>query len=95
MTPALLSELFPLQLEADRTSPIQDREEKYITSGVTWQASESLLSFLGNSSGYRVAYLLETLEIMSPSRSHELDKKAMQRVVEVSSLDFTLSLTLH
>ena len=80
MTPALLSDYFPLQLESDRTS--QNREEKYITSGVTWQAYESLLSALGNSSSYRVAYLSETLEIMSPSRSHELDKKAIARLLE-------------
>ena len=83
MTSAILSDNFPLQLEeSDRTSPIQDREEKYITSGVTWQAYESLLSALGNSSGYRVAYLLETLEIMSPSRSHELDKENIGRLLE-------------
>lgn len=82
MTSAILSDNFPLQLAANRTSPIQDREEKYITSGVNWQAYESLLSALGNSSGYRIAYLLETLEIMSPSRSHELDKKAIARLLE-------------
>ena len=83
MTSALLSDYFPLQLESDRISRnYQDREEKYITSGVTWQAYESLLSALGNSSGYRIAYLLETLEIMSPSRSHELDKKAIARLLE-------------
>lgn len=82
MTNAILSDNFPLKIESDRISQIQDREEKYITSGVTWQAYESLLSALGNSSGYRVAYLLETLEIMSPSRSHELDKKAIARLLE-------------
>ena len=71
MTSALLSDYFPLQLKGDR-------EEKFITSGVTWQAYESLLSTLGNSSSYRVAYLSETLEIMSPSRNHELDKKALK-----------------
>ncbi len=80
MTPELLSDYFPLQLESDRTS--QNREEKYITSGVTWQAYESLLSALGNSSSYHVAYLSETLEITSPSRSHELDKKAIARLLE-------------
>ena len=92
MTSAILSDNFPLELEkSDRPTSKQDREEKYITSSVTWQAYESLLSALGNSSGYRMAYLSETLEIMSPSRSHELDKKAMQRVVEVSSIVATAS----
>ena len=75
MTLALLSDFFPLQLEGDR-------EEKFITSGVAWQAYESLLASLGNSSSYRVAYLCEILEIMSPSRNHELDKKAIARLLE-------------
>ena len=83
MTSAILSDNFPLKLEkSDRPSHIQNREEKYITSSVTWQAYESLLSALGNSSSYRVAYLLETLEIMSPSRSHELDKENIGRLLE-------------
>ncbi len=77
MTSVLLNDYFPLQLEKG------DQEEKFVTSGVTWQAYESFLAFLGNSSRYRVAYLLETLEIMSPSRSHELDKKNIGRLLEV------------
>jgi Uma2 family endonuclease len=77
MKAALLSNFFQLQLETS------DPEEKFITSGVTWKAYESLLASLGNTSSYRVAYLLGTLEIMSPSRSHELDKKAIARLLEV------------
>ena len=83
MTPALLSDYFPLQLEGDYPSDtLRDREERFLTPGVTWQAYESLLASLGNSSSYRVAYLLETLEIMSPSRSHELDKENIGRLLE-------------
>ncbi|MDJ0844235.1 Uma2 family endonuclease [Crocosphaera sp.] len=77
MNSVLLNDYFPLQLEEG------DHEEKFITSGVTWQGYESLLISLGNSSCYRVAYLLETLQIMSPSRSHELDKKNIGRLLEV------------
>ncbi len=76
MASTLLNNYFPLQPEKG------DREEKFITSGITWQAYESLLTSLGNSSSYRVAYLSETLEIMSPSRSHELAKKAIARLLE-------------
>ena len=75
MTSELLSSYIPLKLGGDR-------EEKFITSGVAWQAYESLLTSLGNSSSYRIAYLCETLEIMSPSRNHELDKKAIARLLE-------------
>lgn len=74
MTSALLRDFFQLDTS--------DREEKFITSNVTWQAYESLLTSLGNSSSYRVAYLLGTLEIMSPSRSHELDKENIGRLLE-------------
>ncbi|MEL6441971.1 MAG: Uma2 family endonuclease [Cyanobacteria bacterium J06621_8] len=75
MTP-LLSKFFQLKLETE------DPEERFITSGVSWQAYESLLKSLENSSGYRVAYLLGTLEIMAPNRNHELDKKAISRLLE-------------
>lgn len=75
MTSALLRDFFKLETS--------DREEKFLTSDVTWQAYESLLTSLGDRSSYRVAYLLGTLEIMSPSRSHELDKKAIARLLEV------------
>ncbi|MFM2315208.1 MAG: hypothetical protein RLZZ04_4484 [Cyanobacteriota bacterium] len=74
MTSALLRDFFELETS--------DREEKFLTSDVTWQAYESLLTSLGDRSSYRVAYLLGTLEIMSPSRSHELDKENIGRLLE-------------
>ncbi len=76
MTSAILSDFFQLKLETS------DPEERFLTSGVSWQAYESLLASLGNSSSYRLAYLSGILEIMSPSRSHELDKKAIGRLLE-------------
>lgn len=76
MTTALLNSFLQLQLETN------DPEERFMTSGVSWQAYETLLTSLGNSSGYRVAYLLGTLEIMSPSRNHELDKENIGRLLE-------------
>ena len=76
MTSAILSDFFQLKLETS------DPEERFLTSGVSWQAYESLLASLGNSSRYRLSYLSGILEIMSPSRSHELDKKAIGRLLE-------------
>ena len=76
MTSAILSEFFQLKLKTS------DPEERFLTSGVSWQAYESLLASLGNSSRYRLSYLSGILEIMSPSRSHELDKKAIGRLLE-------------
>lgn len=76
MSSVMLNSLFQLPIET------QDPEAKLITSGVSWQAYETFLASLGNSSSYRVAYLLGTLEIMSPSRNHELDKENIGRLLE-------------
>ena len=76
MTSAILNDFFQLKLETS------DPEERFLTSGVSWQAYESLLASLGNSSSYRLAYLSGILEIMSPSRSHELDKENIGRLLE-------------
>lgn len=76
MKAALLSDFFQLQLENS------DPEERFITSGVAWQAYESLLGSLGDRSSYRLGYLSGTLEIMSPSRSHETDKENIGRLLE-------------
>lgn len=53
----------------------EDPEKRFITSGVDWSQYDRLLSTLNDRVRYRVTYLESTLEIMSPSRSHELLKK--------------------
>ncbi len=69
MTSILLKDLADeLELVTD------DPEERFITSGVSWQKYEALLAKRGNSSRYRVTYLEGVLEIMSPSRRHEQSK---------------------
>jgi len=59
-----------------------DPEERFITSGVSWQQYEELLEKLGDSLWYRVTYLEGVLEIMSPSRRHEVCKKNIGRLLE-------------
>ena len=76
MTSAILGNLPQINLQA------KDPEERLITSGVSWEAYETLITALGESSGYRVAYLEGTLEIMSPSRNHEIDKENIGRLLE-------------
>jgi Uma2 family endonuclease len=76
MTPAILSKFPQINLEAN------DPEERFMTSGVSWEAYEALLVAIGDSSGYRLTYLQGILEIMSPSRSHEIDKKNIARLLE-------------
>jgi hypothetical protein len=49
----------------------QAPEDRYLTTGVSWQHYEALLTQLGDRPGFRVAYLDGVLEIVSPSLRHE------------------------
>jgi Uma2 family endonuclease len=62
---------------------LDDPEERLLLSGVSWQEYEKLLAHLGDSSRYRVSYLEGMLEIVSPSRRHEVSKKDIARLLEV------------
>jgi Uma2 family endonuclease len=58
-----------------------DPEERYLISGVSWDEYEALLERLGDSPWYRVSYLEGVLEIMAPSRRHELSKDNITRLL--------------
>lgn len=76
MTSILLEGFEPINLN------IKDAEQKSIITGVSWEDYEQLLNRLGNSLRYRITYLDGTLEIMSPSRRHEVNKKNIARLLE-------------
>ncbi|QSJ17432.1 Uma2 family endonuclease [Nostoc sp. UHCC 0702] len=59
-----------------------DPEEKFISSGVSWESYESLLAKLENNSHYRVTYLDGILEIVSPSIRHEKIKTNLGMLLE-------------
>ncbi|MEA5565612.1 Uma2 family endonuclease [Anabaena sp. UHCC 0399] len=59
-----------------------EREEKFISSGVSWESYESLLTKLENNSHYRVNYLDGILEIVSPSIRHEKIKTNLGMLLE-------------
>lgn len=59
-----------------------DPEEKFISSGVSWESYELLLAKLENNSHYRVNYLDEILEIVSPSIRHERIKTNLGMLLE-------------
>ncbi|GET42218.1 Uma2 family endonuclease [Microseira wollei] len=59
-----------------------DPEERFITSGVSWQIYEALLEKLEDNSHYRVTYLDGVLEIVSPSIRHEKLKKRLATLLE-------------
>ena len=49
---------------------------------VSWKEYEALLSMRGERSVPRITYLNGMLELMSPSRYHEGDKKKLARIIE-------------
>ncbi len=60
------------------------REDHFVClRGATWKDYERVLEIRGDHSAPRIAYMDGTLEIMSPSRSHESIKSDIGRLVEV------------
>lgn len=60
----------------------KDPEERFISSGVSWESYQLLLAKLENNSHYRVNYLDEILEIVSPSIRHERIKTNLGMLLE-------------
>jgi Uma2 family endonuclease len=69
--------------EIQNDSPI-GREALLVMCDVSWQGYEALLARFGDDQpGYHITYLDGILEIMSPSRRHEIDKKQIGALVEI------------
>jgi Uma2 family endonuclease len=72
------------------------REDHFVhLRGATWQDYERVLEIRGDHSAPRIAYLDGTLEIMSPSRSHESIKSDVGRLVEVWCLERGLEFSAY
>ncbi len=61
---------------------IDDPEERHLISRVSWEQYEAVLADLGDSPVYRVTFLDGTLEIMSPSRRHEVSTENIGGLLE-------------
>ncbi|PSF35549.1 hypothetical protein C7H19_16185 [Aphanothece hegewaldii CCALA 016] len=59
-----------------------DFEHIVIINQVTWEQYEAFLETLGERPGISITYLEGMLEIMSPSRRHEISKKLMGILLE-------------
>lgn len=59
-----------------------DPDQRVILNGIDWWQFETFLAIRGDSAGARVTYLEGQLEIMSPSRSHEMLKTLIARLLE-------------
>lgn len=60
-------------------------EQRMIIHGVRWKDYVILREAL-DTPGLRMTYLEGTLELMSPSRTHELNKKTIARLVELYAI---------
>lgn len=61
----------------------EDPEERQTITGVNWNNYEVLLNDLGDSLQYRVTYLDGVIELMSPSRRHEIRKTIIGSLLEI------------
>ncbi|MEH1864715.1 MAG: Uma2 family endonuclease [Nostoc sp.] len=64
-----------------------DSDQILLMNGINWNIYETLLKSCENTSHYRFKYLEGTLEIMSPSRRHEVDKKIIALLLEIYFLE--------
>ena len=69
-----------------------DREQRFLVSNVAWRDYVILREAL-DTPGLRMTYLEGALELMSPSRAHERNKKAIARLIETCA--FLLRLPLN
>ncbi|MES1179041.1 MAG: Uma2 family endonuclease [Myxococcales bacterium] len=77
---AAASSLFPLQL------PGPEDEQRILLSNVPWEVYEALRDAI-ESASVRMTYLEGSLEIMSPSRGHEVAKTQIARLLELYCLE--------
>lgn len=77
----MVSNLFEL-IDEPELAGIDDPEERFTTSSVSWAIYEALLTKLENNSHYRITYLDGVLEIVSPSARHEKLKKRLATLIE-------------
>jgi Uma2 family endonuclease len=59
-----------------------DPDQRVILDGLDWWQFETMIAIRGDRAGVRLTYLEGQLEIMSPSRSHEIKNKTFARLLE-------------
>jgi Uma2 family endonuclease len=62
-------------------SRVEDPDQRVILDGIDWWQFETFLAIRGDRAGVRVTYLEGQLEIMSPSRTHEMLKTMIARLL--------------
>jgi Uma2 family endonuclease len=72
----------PTATIAEHSSRLADPDQRVILDGIDWWQFETFLAIRGDRAGVRVTYLEGQLEIMSPSRTHEMLKTLIARLLE-------------
>jgi Uma2 family endonuclease len=67
-------------------------DQRVVLHGVSWSDFETLLAIRGDAAGVRMAYLEGTLELMTPSRDHEILKKTLARLLEAYAEELGIEL---
>lgn len=67
-------------------------DQRVILRGLGWDEYEAMLAMRGEKSAVRIAYLEGALELMSPSRDHEILKKKLARIVEAYAEELGIEL---
>lgn len=68
------------------------RDQVVVLCNIPWEQYDALCEARSDSAGPRMAYLDGTLEIMSPARKHEYEKKLIARLIEAYAEETDLSL---
>lgn len=67
-------------------------DQRVVLYDVTWDDYEALLAMRGEKAGVRLSYLQGRLELMTPSRDHEIIKKKLARLLEAYAEELAIEL---
>jgi len=73
-------------LQQHSISPVLSEEQRFVVEGVAWKDYVILREAL-DIPGLRMSFFRGRLELMSPSRKHEVEKKTIARLLEVYALE--------
>ena len=73
--------------------PASDHDDIVLVRGATWADYQRMLEIRGDGSVPRLAYLEGVLELMTPSRSHEVRKSMIGCLVEAWCMEHQVDIT--
>jgi Uma2 family endonuclease len=75
------------RLNSFSDSQIRDSEQLLIINDFSWQFYETILQDFGDNLPFKLTYFNGVLQVMSPSRRHEIDKKILGMLLECYFLE--------